>query len=168
MPPRLAVLSHEYGAGPMRVGIRDAAPGSLEYRFEFSEGLKPVCFDMVADLNGNGYEEMVVVSRLPAAAEIRDSLDGSLVATIKLGSHLEPLQATVEQRDGTPPRLAVVARNRNNDQLLLRIYNLESGILLGVEFLPTRLRPGRRGRVARRGRQRCATLCVACPQSLGR
>ncbi len=130
MPPRLAVLSHEYGAGPMRVGIRDAAPGSLEYRFEFSEGLKPVSFDKVADLNGNGYEEMIVVSRLPAVAEIRDSLDGSLVSTIKLGSHLEPLLATVEQRDGTPPRLAVVARNRDNDQLLLRIYNLESGILL--------------------------------------
>ncbi len=55
-------------------------------------------------------------------------------STIKLGSHLEPLQATVEQRDGTPPRLAVVARNRDNDQLLLRIYNLESGNLLATNF----------------------------------
>ncbi len=65
---------------------------------------------------------------------MRDSLDGSLVSTIKLGAHLEPLQATVEQRDGTPPRLAVVARNRNNDDLLLRIYNLESGNLLASNF----------------------------------
>ena len=134
MPPRLVVLHHDYGAGPMRVGIRDAAPGSLEYRFEFSEDLKPVAFDKVADLNGNGYEELVVMSRLPALAEVRDSLDGSLVSTIKLGAHLEPLLATVEQRDGTPPRLAVVARNRNTDNLLLRIYNLESGSLLASNF----------------------------------
>ncbi len=88
----------------------------------------------MADLNGNGYEELVVVSRLPAVAEVRDSLDGSLVSTIDLGTHLEPLQATVEQRDGTPPRLAVVSRNRNNDDLLLRIYNLESGKLLATNF----------------------------------
>ncbi len=67
-------------------------------------------------------------------AEVRDSLDGSLVSTIELGTHLEPLQATVEQRDGTPPRLAVVSRNRNNDDLPLRIYNLESGNLLASNF----------------------------------
>ena len=134
MPPRLAVLRHDLGAGPVRVSIRDAAPGSLEYVTEFSEGLTPVGFDQVADLNGNGYEELVVVSRLPAVAELRDSLDGSLVATIKLGSHLEPRLATVEQRDGTLPRLAVVARNRDNDNLLLRIYNLENGSLLASNF----------------------------------
>ncbi len=44
MPPRLAVLRHDLGAGPVRVAIRDAVPGSLEYQMEFSEGLKPVAF----------------------------------------------------------------------------------------------------------------------------
>ena len=111
-PPRLAVLQHDFGAGPVRAALRDAAPGSFEYIVPYSDGLTPVSFDKAADLNGNGYEELVVVSRLPAVAEVRDSLDGRLLSTIKLGAHLEPLVATVEQRDGTPPRLAVVARNR--------------------------------------------------------
>jgi hypothetical protein len=130
MPPRLAVLRHDFGSGPVRVRIRDAAPGSIEYAMEFSEELKPVAFDKVADLNGNGYEELVVVSRLPAVAEIRDSLDGSLVGTIKLGKNFEPLVAKVEQRTGTAPRLAVAVRNKDKDTSLVRVYNLQNGNLL--------------------------------------
>ncbi len=130
MPPRLALLYHDYGAGPVRVAVRDAAPGSLQYRFRFSDGLTPVSFGKAADLNSNGYEELVVVSQLPAVAEVRDSLDGSLVSTIELGAHLEPLVATVDNRDGTSPRLAVAVRNRHDDSLLLRVFNLENGALI--------------------------------------
>jgi hypothetical protein len=129
-PPRLAVLHHDYGAGPVRVGLRDAAPGSIEYAVDFDDDLTPVGYDKVADMNGNGYEELVVVSRLPAVAEVRDSLDGSLLSRIKLGEHLDPIAADVEERAGQAPRLAVVARNESNDRLLVRIHNLASGALL--------------------------------------
>ena len=134
MPPRLVVLHHDYGAGPMRVGIRDAAPGSLEYRFEFSEDLKPVSFDKMADLNGNGYEEMVLMSRRRRWRKCATAWTAPWSRRSSSGHIWSRCRLRVEQRDGTPPRLAVVARNRDNDQLLLRIYNLESGILLASNF----------------------------------
>ena len=65
-PPRIAVLEHNYGAGPVLARIRDAVPGSVEYVTEFSEGMKPVAYGKIRDLDGNGYEELVVVSRFPA------------------------------------------------------------------------------------------------------
>ena len=129
-PPRLAVLHHDYGAGPVRVGIRDAAPGSIEYTVGFDDDLTPVAYDKVADMNGNGYEELVVVSRLPAIAEVRDSLDGSLLSRIKLGERFEPIAAAVEERPGTAPRLAVVVRNASTERLLVRVHGLASGALL--------------------------------------
>ncbi len=129
-PPRLAVLHHDYGAGPVRVGLRDAAPGSIEYTVNFDDDLTPVGYDKVADLNGNGYEELVVVSRVPAVAEVRDSLDGNLLSRIKLGEHFDPIAADVEERAGQAPRLAVVVRNESTESLLVRIHNLVSGTLL--------------------------------------
>ena len=129
-PPRLAVLYHDYGAGPVRAGVRDAAPGSIEYGVEFDEDLTPVAYDTVADLNGNGYEELVVVSRVPAVAEVRDSLDGSLLSRIKLGEHFDPIAADVEERAGQAPRLAVVVRNESTERLLVRVHDLASGALL--------------------------------------
>jgi hypothetical protein len=129
-PPRLAVLQHDYGAGPVRSAIRDAAPGSFEDLVLFSEHLTPVSFDKVADLDGNGYEELVVVSRLPALAEVRDSVDGTLLSKIWIGSGLEPLAATVEERPGEEPRLAVAARGRDADRVLVRVYDLITGSLL--------------------------------------
>ena len=129
-PPRLAVLHHDYGAGPVRVGLRDAAPGSIEYAVDFDDDLTPVGYDKVADLNGNGYEELVVVSRLPAVAEVRDSLDGSLLSRIKLGEHFDPIAADVEEQAGQAPRLAVVVRNESTERLLVRVHDLASGVLL--------------------------------------
>ncbi len=133
-PPRLAVLHHDYGVGPVRVGIRDAAPGSIEYTVGFDDDFTPIAFGKVADMNGNGYEELVVVSRLPAIAEVRDSLDGSLLSRIKLGERFEPIAAAVEERPGTAPRLAVVVRNTSTEHLLVRVHNLASGTLLDSLF----------------------------------
>ncbi len=129
-PPRLAVLQHDFGAGPVRAALRDAAPGSFEYIVPYSDRLTPVSFDKAADLNGNGYEELVVVSRLPAVAEVRDSLDGTLLSTIRLGNGFEPIVATVEQRTGEAPRLAVAVRHRTEHRLLLRVHDLDTGGLL--------------------------------------
>ena len=80
MPPRFAVLAHDFGAGPVRTAIREAYPDSPEQTVEFSSNLKPVGYEKVPDLNSNGYEELAVVSRLPAVVEVRDSLDGSLLS----------------------------------------------------------------------------------------
>ncbi len=129
-PPRLAVLHHDYGAGPVRVGLRDAAPGSIEYAVDFDDDLTPVGYDKVGDMNGNGYEELVVVSRLPAVAEVRDSLDGSLLSRIKLGERFDPIAADVEEQAGQAPRLAVVVRNESTERLLVRVHDLASGVLL--------------------------------------
>ena len=72
----------------------------------------------------------MVVSRLPAIAEVRDSLDGSLLSRIKLGERFEPVAAAVEERPGTAPRLAVVVHNASTERLLVRVHNLASGALI--------------------------------------
>ncbi len=138
MPPRLAAFHHDYGAGPVRVAIRDAAPESPEYELKFSDNLKPVSFDKVPDMNGNGYEEMVVVSRFPVVAEVRDSLDGRRVSRIQLGAHLEPVTATVTTGAGGSPQLAVVLRNESTDRLMLRVHDLASGAPVNtIDFIRT-------------------------------
>ena len=63
-------------------------------------------------------------------AEVRDSLDGSLLSRIKLGEHFDPIAADVEERQGTAPRLAVVVRNESTERLLVRVHDLASGVLL--------------------------------------
>ena len=110
MPPRLAVLTHDYGAGPVRAAVREAFPGSPKQFVDFSADLKPVGYEKVPDLNNNGYEELAVLSRFPAVVEVRDSLDGSLLSYIKLGERFEPITATVDT-SGVAPYIAVVERN---------------------------------------------------------
>ena len=131
MPPRLAVLAHDFGAGPVRTAIREAYPDSPEQTVEFSSNLKPVGYEKVPDLNSNGYEELAVVSRLPAVVEVRDSLDGSLLSTVKLGERFEPMAATVDA-SGATPRIAVVERNTDTQRLLLRVYDLADSTLVST------------------------------------
>jgi outer membrane protein assembly factor BamB len=134
MPPRLAVLAHDFGAGPVRTAIREAYPDSTEQTVEFSSNLKPVGYEKVPDLNSNGYEELAVVSRLPAVVEVRDSLDGSLLSTLKLGERFEPMAATVDA-SGAVPFIAIVERNTNTQRLLLRVYDLADSTLVSTLYL---------------------------------
>ena len=133
---RLALLDHHYGAGP--VAARVQAPGSdTGETVYFDEDLRPGDYFAAADLNGNGHDELVVLSKRPAAVEIADGSSGTRLLHLALDADFEPIAAVIAFDGGTPV-LAVLNQHYAKDYVRVDRFDARSGASLGtIAFNPS-------------------------------
>jgi hypothetical protein len=132
---RLAVLDHHYGAGPVAAWVQ--VPGSdTGHTVHFSDGLRPVDFFAAADMDGNGHDELVVLSKVPPVVEIVDNENGDQLLRLELDSDFEPVAAVIAY-DGTMPVLAVLNRHLTKNYVRVDRFDAGTGTGLGsVAFNP--------------------------------
>ena len=97
----LAMLEHHYGIGPVTVQRKNAA-GTNIVDLAFSDDLQPVDYFALADLNGNGRDDLAVLSRKPARLEVVDGDTGEPLLGIDLDVNFEPVAAAVNERAAGP------------------------------------------------------------------
>ena len=132
---RLAVLDHNYGAGSVSAGVQVPGSDTGDIVF-FSEGLRPVDFFATDDLTGNGRDELVVLSKVPAVVEIVDGTTGDLHVGIELDDDFEPIAAVIAYA-GAIPVLAVLNRHYSKSYVRVDSFDARTGASLGtIPFNP--------------------------------
>jgi hypothetical protein len=87
-------------------------------------------------MNGNGHDELVVLSKVPAIVEIVDSENGEELLHLELGSDFEPVAAVIAH-DGTTPVLAVLNRHLTKSYVRVDRFDAGTGTALGsIAFNP--------------------------------
>jgi hypothetical protein len=128
-PERLAVLDHHYGAGPVEALVQVAGTDTGTI-VPFTENLRPVDFFAAADMDGNGHDELVVLSKAPAVVEIVDSKSGDQLLHLELDGDFEPIAAAIAS-DGTTPVLAVLNKHRTKNYVRVDTFDAGTGARLG-------------------------------------
>jgi hypothetical protein len=125
-PGRLSLLDHHYGAGLVSALTQDLPPSNTGDLVQFSADLRPVDFLGVPDLNGNGHDELAVLSKRPQVAEVVDSHSGVLLLHVDLDQDFEPVAAAVD--DGV---LAVLSKHQRKTYVRVEEFDIASGAALG-------------------------------------
>ncbi|MET0164949.1 MAG: hypothetical protein ABW318_08105, partial [Vicinamibacterales bacterium] len=132
---RLALLDHHYGAGPVAASSQ-AADGSGPASFAFSDDLRPVAWFAIEDLNSDGRDDLVVVSREPASVEVADGANGAPLLTIPLNANFRPVAAAASARAGSPV-IAVLMRHPVKGDVRVDEFDALTGMrLASVPYNP--------------------------------
>ncbi len=126
-PARLALLDHHYGAGPVSAVTQDLPASDTGDLVQFSADLRPVDFLGMPDMNGNGHDELVVLSKRPAVAEIVDSHSGILLLHVDLDKDFDPIAAAITD-DGV---LAVLSKHPGKNYERVEEFDIATGARLG-------------------------------------
>jgi hypothetical protein len=132
---RLGVPDPPFGAGPGAARVQ--VPGSVTgHTVDFSDGLRPVDFFAAEDIDGNGRDELVVLSKVPPVVEIVDNESGDQLLHLELDADFEPVAAVVAY-DGTTPVLAVLNRHLSKTYIRVDTFDAGTGTSLGtIAFNP--------------------------------
>ncbi|HEX5765159.1 MAG TPA: hypothetical protein VFY27_06300, partial [Woeseiaceae bacterium] len=127
---RLAVLDHHYGAGPVaaRVQVPGSDTGNTVF---FGDGLRPVDFFAAEDMDGNGHDELVVLSKVPPVVEIVDNESGDQILRLELDDDFEPIAAVIAN-EGATSVLAVLHKHSTKNYVRASIFDAATGVGLGT------------------------------------
>ena len=125
----VAVLDHHYGAGAVSAIVRAADASGGTRTVEFSNGLRPIDWFSVGDLNGNGADDLGVLSRNPAVVEVVDFAGGEPLLSLELDADFEPVAAVATATDASNV-IAVLMRHRVRNELRLEEFDAHDGTSL--------------------------------------
>ena len=143
----VAILENNYGAGSVRALIKDSSSSdAFINQVDFDDDLKPIDFKVLADINGNGLPELVVLGIGDSRAQIRDSLSGDVLNTIAFNSNLDAVSLAImpDMNMNGADELAVLAKHPSLDWVQVEIRDSTSGALLTTvpfnpAFIPVQL-----------------------------
>jgi hypothetical protein len=131
----IAVLGIGRDNGNLRVTVKDAFTGRFVKHIWFSRTFTPIRLLTVADLNGNGSQELALLGYDPinrrAKVELRDGRFGSFIRNVWFGDdEYEPLDmALVGDSNGDGiDEIAILGRNPANGNAKVAIKDLKTGL----------------------------------------
>ena len=132
----LAVLSRHGDTKNTVVQVYDSSSGLPGKNVSFGVQFEPLTLKMLADINGNGFPELAVLSwRWDAGkvvAQVKDSFTGLLVKNVSFSDMYTPLGLDVvpDINGNGLPELTVLSRHSSTGKVVLQVKDSFTGLLI--------------------------------------
>jgi len=134
--PELAVLATDWVSGKVVVQVKDASTGLLVRNLWFSDMYAPVAFQVVSDINANGFPELAVLATDWASGkvvvQVKDASTGLLVRNVWFNDMYAPvaLQVIPDLNANGSSELAVLTMNSSLGKMVVQIKDPLTGLLV--------------------------------------
>ena len=133
---RVVAFRHQHGTGSVVARSTFVSASGLDAGpiVQFPQHLRPIDYRVAPDIDGNGHDELVVLSREPALVEIRDSWSGEQLRLQAIRAPYQPVAVALSRTPGSgaADTLAVLVRDPGAPELRVREYDLRTGTKVGV------------------------------------